>query len=106
MDDYLQDLSTNYIVAQMSRRITYQILKIDDSEISYRRLANSGFPLIPREWLIVGDEWCEDHDINPIHGALALMHLRSLFGKDFSDVEIRVILDCAFERAKSENWYQ
>ena len=106
MEDFLQDMSTNYIVAQMSRRITYQILNIDDSEISYRRLANSGFRLIPKEWLVVGDEWCDDHDINPIHGALALMHLQSLFGTDFGEVELRVILDEAYERAKSAKWYQ
>ena len=41
-----------------------------------------------------------------MHGAMALMHFWSIYGKDFSDVELRVILDDAYEMSKGVKWYQ
>ena len=32
---------------------------------------------------------------------MALLHLRGIFGNDWSELELRVILDCAFEEAKN-----
>lgn len=93
------------IEAQMARRIAYQLNKLDDSERSYKQMAKSGFRTIPRNWLVIAEDWCKDHHINHIHGALALLHFKVMFGTGFGDVELRIILDCAFERARNNNWY-
>ena len=94
------------IEEDMAHRIAYQTILMKGAPKSCTKILDRNLGILPKEWMVVGDEWCDDHDINPIHGALALMHLQSLFGKDFGDVEIRVILDEAYERAKSANWYQ
>ena len=57
---------------------------------------------MPREWLELADEWSKTHHIGKEHGIMALMYLRSIFRVGgWSELELWVILDCAFEAAKA-----
>ena len=93
MDDYLQDTDICYVTSQMARRIFWQLRVMPAMEMGNREL--------PREWLELADEWSNDHRIGKEHGIMALIHLRSIFGMDFEDIVLRVILDDAFEAAKA-----
>lgn len=93
------------ITAQMARRIAYQTLLMEGAPKSCTKMADSGMRILPHEWLVVADEWCRDHKLDPMHGAMALLHFQCMFGMDWSLVEIRVILDDAYEHAKSVKWY-
>ena len=104
MDDFLQDTDICYVTSQMARRICYQqrimpaLLK---GTRAYETTMDEGYRELPREWLVIAKDWCKDHKIGMEHGVMALMHLQSLFGKDFDDIVLRVILDDAWEKAKT-----
>lgn len=104
MDDFLQDTDAGYVTRQMARRIFYQLRIMDELEKGtreYETTMEEGRRDLPRTWLVIADEWSKDHHIGREHGIMALMHLRSIFGMDWSELELRVILDCAFEAAKN-----
>ena len=98
--------TTAEIEEQMSRRIAYQTILMEGAPKSCTKIADRRLGFLPKEWLVVGDEWCADHKLDPMHGVMALLHFKSIFGMDFSTVELRVILDDAYEMSKSVKWYQ
>ena len=104
MEDIYQDTDTNYVVAQMARRIFYQLRIMQElvkGTREYETTMETGHRELSGEWLAIADEWSKDHHIGRVHGIMALLHLRSIFGIDWSELELRVILDCAFEAAKT-----
>lgn len=104
MDDYLQDTDTCYVTSQMARRIFYQLRVMQELEkgtSAYETTMERGHRELPKEWLAIADEWSKDHHIGSEHGIMALMHLRSIFGMDFEDIVLRVILDDAWEASKN-----
>ena len=104
MDDYLQDTDTGYVTSQMARRIFYQLRimpELEEGTRAYETTMEMGNRELPGEWLAIADEWSKAHHIGKEHGIMALMHLRSLFGIDRSELELWVILDCAWEAAKA-----
>lgn len=104
MDDYLQDTDMCYVTSQMARRIFYQLRIMPDllkGTRAYEATLETGHRELPREWLELADEWSKAHRIGREHGIMALLHLRSIFGEEWSELELWVILDCAFEAAKT-----
>ena len=104
MEDIYQDTDAGYVTRQMARRIFYQLRIMDELEKGtreYETMMEKGHRQLPRTWLELADEWSKDHHIGREHGIMALLHLRSIFGLDWSELELRVILDCAFEAAKN-----
>lgn len=104
MDDYLQDTDTCYVTSQMARRIFYQLRimkELEKGTRAYETMMERGHRELPKEWLAIADEWSKDHHIGSEHGIMALMHLRSIFGMDFEDIVLRVILDDAWEASKT-----
>ena len=98
--------TTAEITSQMARRIAYQLLLTDeDPTLNSKRLCMSqmevGYRELPAEWMKIANEWCRDHKLKIGHGIMALLHLKSMFGMDFSDIVLRVILDDAWEIAKT-----
>ena len=104
MEDIYQDTDAGYVTRQMARRIFYQLRIMDELEKGtreYETMMEKGHRQLPRTWLELADEWSKAHHIGREHGIMALLHLRSIFGLDWSELELRVILDCAFEAAKN-----
>ena len=104
MDDYLQDTDVCYVTRQMARRIFYQLRIMPEllkGTRAYAATMEMGHRELPRTWLKLSDEWCKAHHIGSEHGIMALIHLRSIFGKEWSELELWVILDDAFEGAKN-----
>ena len=104
MEDIYQDTDTGYVTRQMARRIFYQLrimAELKKGTREYETMMEKGHRQLPRTWLELADEWSKAHHIGREHGIMALLHLRSIFGLDFCDIELRVILDCAFEAAKN-----
>ena len=104
MEDIYQDTDAGYVTRQMARRIFYQLRIMDELEKGtreYETMMEKGHRQLPRTWLELADEWSKAHHIGRGHGIMALLHLRSIFGLDWSELELRVILDCAFEEAKN-----
>lgn len=107
MDEIYQDTDTGYVTRQMARRLAYQTRRMRgierERQVCYAK-ERDGFLGLPKQWLKLSDEWCNVHHIDPIHGVLALMHFRSLFGTGWSELELWVILDEALERSDSVEW--
>ena len=104
MDDFLQDTDIVYATSQMARRICYQqniMKKLVKGTKEYNDTIEEGYRELPMEWLVIAEDWCRDHKIGMEHGVMALMHLKSIFGMDFEDILLRVILDDAWEIAKT-----
>ena len=55
---------------------------------------------LPKEWVELANEWCKDHKISALHGVMALLHFKSIFGMDFNAAELKAILNEAFDEAK------
>lgn len=89
----------------MAIRLAYQTILMEGAPKSCTKMADRGLRILPHEWLVVGDEWCADHKLDPMHGAMALLYFKSMYGTGFSTVEIRVILDDAYEMFKGVKWY-
>ena len=104
MDDIYQDTDTGYVTRQMARRIFWQLRIMDELKKgtrAYETIMERGHRELPRTWLVIAEDWCKDHHIGREHGIMALLHLRSIFGMDFEDIVLRVILDDAFEESKN-----
>ena len=104
MDEIYQDTDICYVTSQMARRIFFQLRimqELKKGTREYETMMKKGHRDLPEEWLKLSDEWSKDHHIGRVHGIKALLHLRSIFGIDWSELELRVILDCAFEEAKN-----
>lgn len=90
----------------MAHRIAYQKILMKGATFGRTPSVNRRLGLLPKEWLVVGDEWCRDHKLDPMHGVMALLYLQSRYRTGFSTVELRVILDDAYEMSKGVKWYQ
>lgn len=104
MEDIYQDTSTGYVVAQMARRIFYQLRIMSElvkGTREYETTMEAGHRELPWKWFELAEDWSKDHHIGREHGIMALLHLRSIFGINWSELELRVILDCAFEESKN-----
>lgn len=104
MDDYLQDTDVCYVTRQMARRIFWQLhimTELEKGTRAYETTMEMGQRELPGEWLAIADEWSKAHHIGMEHGIMALMYLRSIFRDGWSELELWVILDCAFEAAKT-----
>ena len=104
MEDIYQDTDMRYVTRQMARRIFYQLRIMDELKKGtreYETTMEMGHRELPRTWLAIAEDWSKAHHIGREHGIMALLHLRSIFGMDFCDIELRVILDCAFEASKN-----
>ena len=104
MEDIYQDTDTGYVTRQMARRIFWQLrimAELKKGTGEYERTMERGHGELPRTWLVIADDWCKDHHIGREHGVMALLHLKSIFGMDFEDIVLRVILDDAFEASKN-----
>lgn len=94
------------IEEDMARRIAYQKSVMKGAPKSCTNSVNRRLGFLPKEWLVVADEWCADHKLDLIHGAMALFYLQGRYKTEFSTVELRVILDDAYEMSKGVKWYQ
>lgn len=94
------------IEEDMAHRIAYQKILTNGATFGHTNSVDRRLRILPKEWLVVGDEWCRDHKLDPIHGVMALLHFQSIYGVGFSTVELRVILDDAYEMSKGVKWYQ
>lgn len=104
MEDIYQDTSTGYVVAQMARRIFWQLHIMSElvkGTREYETTMEAGHRELPWKWFELAEDWSKDHHIGREHGIMALLHLRGVFGLDWSELELRVILDCAFEESKN-----
>lgn len=104
MDEIYQDTDMCYVTRQMARRIFYQLRIMPEllkGTRAYEATMEMGHRELPGEWLELADEWSKAHHIGMEHGIMALIHLRSIFRDGWSELELWVILDCAFEAAKN-----
>lgn len=95
--------TTAEIIDQMARRIAYQFVLTrgaDSDEKLCGAMQEQGFRELPKKWVELANEWCNDHKISALHGAMALLHFKSIFGTEWTLAELRAILDEAFEEAK------
>ena len=103
MEEFLQDLSKSYVTSQMARRLASQFMWMAGDE-HYMHLCNAmaeeARDELPSGWMKVSEEWCKDHNISILHGAMALLHLWNIFGLNWSSNELRGILDEALEKSK------
>ena len=96
--------TTAEIIDQMARRIAYQFVLTrgaDGDKKLCGAMREEGFRELPKEWVKLANEWCKDHKISALHGVMALLHFKSIFGMDFNGAELRAILDEAFDEAKT-----
>ena len=104
MDEIYQDTDMCYVTSQMARRIFWQLYimsKLEKGTEEYERTMEAGHRELPWKWFELAEDWSKDHHIGREHGIMALLHLRGIFGLDWSELELRVILDCAFEEAQN-----
>ena len=88
------------IEEDMAHRIAYQTIFMKGVQKSCTPSVNRRLGFLPKEWLVVSEEWCKDHNISILHGAMALLHLWNIFGLNWSAIELRDILDEALEKSK------
>ena len=103
MEDFLQDLSKCYVTSPMARRLASQFMWMAGDEHDMHlcnAMAEEAREELPRGWIKVSEEWCKDHNISILHGAMALLHLWNIFGLRWSAIELREILDEALEKSK------
>ena len=104
MDEIYQDTDICYVTSQMARRIFWQLRIMQElvkGTKEYDKTMEAGHRELPWKWFVIAEDWSKDHHIGREHGIMALLYLRSIFGIDWSELELRVILDCAFEEAKN-----
>lgn len=103
MDDFLQYLSKGYVTSQMARRLACQFKWMAGDEHDMHlcnAMTEEGYEELPKGWMKVSEEWCKDHSISILHGVMALLYFRNMFGLNWSASKLRTILDKAFEEAK------
>lgn len=61
-----------------------------------------GLMLLPPHWITVAQEWSRDHHISVGHCIMALIHLQRICGDWWDKLELRTILDKAFEGARKQ----
>lgn len=84
----------DYVVGQMAMWLRWQQISpplIRDKDLDCA-------DLLP-EWIKVGREWSRDHRFPFENAVIMLRHFKHMFGEDWSDVEVRLVLDEALEEA-------
>lgn len=87
------------ITSQMARRFAWQQSRMLKSE--RENMTEESYRVLPETWIKLAEEWSILHDLDKKQCIMALLHFRSYFGMNFDDIELWVILDVAWEEAKT-----
>lgn len=87
------------ITSQMARRFAWQQSRMLKSE--KEKMTEESYRVLPKTWISLAEEWSGVHGIDTKQCIMALLHFRSYFGEKIDDLELWVILDVAWEEAKT-----
>lgn len=87
------------ITSQMARRFAWQQSRMSKSDCE--NMTEESYRVLPKTWIKFAEEWSKLHGIDRKQCVMALLHFRSYFGENFDDIELWVILDVAWEEAKT-----
>ena len=87
------------ITSQMARRFAWQQSRMLKSDCE--NMTEESYRVLPKTWIKFAEEWSRLHGIDTRQCIMALLHFRSYFGMNFDDIELWVILDVAWEEAKT-----
>ena len=83
----------------MARRFAWQQSRMSKSD--KENMTDESYRVLPKTWIKFAEEWSRLHEIDMKQCIMALLHFRSYFGINFDDLELWVILDVAWEEAKT-----
>lgn len=87
------------ITSQMARRFAWQQSRMSKSDCE--NMTEGSYRVLPEKWIALSEEWSRLHGIDTRQCIMALLHFRSYFGEKIDDIELWVILDVAWEEAKT-----
>lgn len=87
------------ITSQMARRFAWQQSRMSKSDCE--NMTEESYRVLPKRWISIAEEWSGVHGIDTKQCIMALLHFRSYFGEKIDDLELWVILDVAWEEAKT-----
>ena len=87
------------ITSQMARRFAWQQSRMSKSDCE--NMTEESYSVLPEKWIAFAEEWSKLHGIDMKQCIMALLHFRSYFGMNFDVIELWVILDVAWEEAKT-----
>ena len=87
------------ITSQMARRFAWQQSRMSKSDCE--NMTEESYRVLPKTWIKFAEEWSRLHGIDTKQCIMALLHFRSYFGENFDVLELWVILDVAWEEAKT-----
>ena len=87
------------ITSQMARRFAWQQSRMSKSDCE--NMTEESYRVLPKTWIKFAEEWSKLHGIDTRQCIMALLHFRSYFGENFDVLELWVILDVAWEEAKT-----
>lgn len=87
------------ITSQMARRFAWQQSRMSKSDCE--NMTEESYRVLPKRWISIAEEWSGVHGIDTKKCIMALLHFRSYFGEKIDDLELWVILDVAWEEAKT-----
>ena len=87
------------ITSQMARRFAWQQSRMSKSECE--NMTEESYRVLPKTWIALSEEWSGLHGLDMKQCIMALLHFRSYFGEEIDDLELWVILDVAWEEAKT-----
>lgn len=87
------------ITSQMARRFAWQQSRMLKSECE--KMTEESYRVLPKRWISLAEEWSGVHGIDTRQCIMALLHFRSYFGEEIDNIELWVILDAAWEEAKT-----
>ena len=87
------------ITSQMARRFAWQQSRMSKSDCE--NMTEGSYRVLPKTWIKFAEEWSKLHGIDTRQCIMALLHFRSYFGENFDVIELWVILDVAWEEAKT-----
>ena len=87
------------ITSQMARRFAWQQSRMSKSDCE--NMTEESYRVLPEKWIKLAEEWSILHDLDMKQCIMALLHFRSYFGEKIDDIELWVILDVAWEEAKT-----
>lgn len=87
------------ITSQMARRFAWQQSRMSKSDCE--NMTEESYRVLPKRWISIAEEWSGVHGIDMKQCIMALLHFRSYFGEKIDDLELWVILDVAWEEAKT-----
>ena len=87
------------ITSQMARRFAWQQSRMSKSD--KENMTEESYRVLPKKWIAFAEERSILHDLDKKQCIMALLHFRSYFGENFENIELWVILDVAWEEAKT-----